>query len=118
MLVNTFAMSSLSYCSLVWNFSSAQSINKIHNLQKRALHFLLNGFGSTYEDLLEKSGLPNMNSRSQKTLCTEICKTLNLLNSGYMNDTFKLRYTSRLTGEKYKPNLENPKPNQATFGAT
>ena len=79
---------------------------------------MLNGFGSTYEDLLEKSGLPNMNSRIQKTLCTEICKTLNLLNSGYMNDTFKLRYTSRLTGEKYKPNLENPKPNQATFGAT
>ena len=33
-----------------------------------------------------------------------------------MNDIFKLRYTDRLTREKYKLNLEIPKPNQATFG--
>ena len=41
---------------LVLNFSSAQSLNKIENLQKKALHFLLNNYDSTYEDLLEKSG--------------------------------------------------------------
>ena len=35
-----------------------------------------------------------------------------------MNDIFKLRYTDRLTREKYKLNLEIPKPNQATFGAS
>ena len=34
-LVNTFVMSNFNYCSLVWNFSSAQSLNKIENLQKR-----------------------------------------------------------------------------------
>ena len=33
-----------------------------------------------------------------------------------MNDIFKLRNTDRLTREKYKLNLEIPKPNQATFG--
>ena len=33
-LVNTFVMSNFNYCSLVWNFSSAQSLNKIENLQK------------------------------------------------------------------------------------
>ena len=33
-LVNIFAMSDFSYCSLVWIFSSAQSLNKIENLQK------------------------------------------------------------------------------------
>ena len=42
LLVNTFVMSNFNYCSLVWNFSSAQSLNKIENIQKRALHFLLN----------------------------------------------------------------------------
>ena len=41
-LVNTFVMSNFNYCSLVWNFSSAQSLNKIENLQKRALCFLKN----------------------------------------------------------------------------
>ena len=33
-LVNIFAMSDFSYCSLVWIFSSAPSLNKIENLQK------------------------------------------------------------------------------------
>ena len=53
-LVSIFVMSNFSYCSLVWNFCSAQSLNKIENLQKRALRFLLNDYDSTYEDLLEK----------------------------------------------------------------
>ena len=84
MLVNTFVMSNFNYCSLVWNFSSAQSLNKIENLQKRALQFLLNNYGSTYEDLLEKSGCPNMNLRRQRRLCIEIYKILNQLNPGYI----------------------------------
>ena len=43
-------------------------------------------------------------------------KFLNESTPGYMNDIFKLRNTDRLTREKYKLNLEIPKPNQATFG--
>ena len=77
MLVNTFVKLNFNYCSLVWNFSSAQSLSKIENLQKRALHFLLNDYDSTNEDLLEKSGYPNMNLRRQRTLCIEMNKTLN-----------------------------------------
>ena len=68
-------------------------------------------------------GCPNMNLSRQSTLRIEIYKTLNKLNPGYMNDVFTLRNTfqipgntSRLTREKYKLNLEIPKPNQATFG--
>ena len=76
----------------------------------------MNDYDSTCEDLLEKSGYPNMNLRRQKTMCIEIYKTLNELNPGYMNDIFKLRNTDRLTREKYKLNLEIPKPNQGTFG--
>ena len=33
-----------------------------------------------------------------------------------MNDNFKLRNIDRLAREKYKLNLEIPKPNQVTFG--
>ena len=90
MPVNTFVkvFSNFNYCSLGWNFSSAQSLNKIENLQKRAVRFLLDDYGSTYEDLLEKSGYPNMNLKRQRTLCIEIYKTLNKLNPGYMNMTF------------------------------
>ena len=99
-LVNTFVMSNFNYCSLVWNFSSAQSLNKIENLQKRALRFLLNDYNSAYEDLLVKSGYINMNLWRQRTLCIEIYKTLNKLNPGYMNDIFKLRNTDRENSRK------------------
>ena len=34
-------------------FSSAESVSKIENLQKRALLFLYNCFEASYEDLLE-----------------------------------------------------------------
>ena len=70
-------MSNFSYCTLGWNLSSAQLLNKIENLQNRALSLLLNNYDSTYEDLLEKSGYPNMNLRRQRTLCIEMNKTLN-----------------------------------------
>ena len=76
-LVNTFVMSNFNYCCLAWNFSIAQSLSKIENLQKRALYFLLNDYDNIYEDLLEKSGYPNMNLRRHRTLCIEIYKTLN-----------------------------------------
>ena len=88
------------------DFSSAQSLNKIEKLQKRALRFLLNDYDSTYEDLLEKSSYPNMDLRRQGTLCIEIYKTLNKSNPYYMNDIIKLRNTDRLTRRKYKLNLE------------
>ena len=85
-LVNTFVMSNFNYCSLVWNFSSAPSLNKIENLQKRALPFLLNDYDSTHEDLLKKSDYPNMNLRRQRKPCIEIYKTLNKLNPGYLKN--------------------------------
>ena len=105
-LINTFVMSNFNYHSLVWNFSSAQLLNKIKNLKKRAFRFLLNDFDTTYEDMLEKSDYRNINLKRQRTLYIEIYKTLTKLNPGY-----KLRNTDRLTREKYKLNLEILKPN-------
>ena len=67
-------MSNSNYYSQVQNFSSTQSLNKIENLQKRALRLLLNDYDGTYEDRLEKSGRPNMNLSRQRTLCIEFTK--------------------------------------------
>ena len=99
-LVNIIVMAHFNYCSLVWKFTSAQSLIKIGNLQKRALRFLLNDYGSTYEDLLEEYSYPHINLRGPRTLCLEIYKTLNKLNPGYMNDIFKLRNTDRRIREE------------------
>ena len=102
-------MSIFHCCPLVWNFSSAQILKKkVENLQIRELPFLLNYYGSFNENLLEKSGCPNMNLRRQRkvTLCV----------TGYMNESFKLTNIDNLIHGKYKPNLKIPNPNQVTLG--
>ena len=56
-----------------------------------------------------------MNVRRLRTLCVEICKTLNDLNPSFMNDNFKLKINRREFRDKYKLNLDILKWNQRTF---
>ena len=97
-------------------FSSAQSVNKIENLQKRALCFLCDDFEASYEDLLSKGGKSTVNVRILRTLCVEIYKTLNDLNPSFMNNVFNLKINGREVRDKYKLNLDIPKWNQKTYG--
>ena len=56
-LVNSFICSNVNYCPLVWMLSHKKSLDKIKSLHKRALRFFLNDYVSSYEQLLEKSGM-------------------------------------------------------------
>ena len=60
----------------------------------------MNGYDSTYADLLEKPGYTNLNLTRQRILCIEMYKVLNKLSPNYINDIFKFRNTDRLTREK------------------
>ena len=77
-------MSNFNYCSLVWMFSPAKSLNRIENIQKGVLRFLLDDYESTYEQLLNKAGRSSMSINRLRTLCVEIYKTLNELNPSFM----------------------------------
>ena len=89
-------MANFNYCPLVWMFSSASSLKKIKNLQKRALRFLYNDYDISYEELLLKSDTATMNVNRLRTLWSEIYKTINNLNSEFMRELFSLRETSTL----------------------
>ena len=52
--INSYIISNFNYRPLVWMFSSTKSLNKIENLQNRALRFLYDDFEASYEDLLPK----------------------------------------------------------------
>ena len=93
-------------------FSSTQPLNKIENLQKRALRFLYNDFEASYEDLLSKGGKFKINFRRLRTLCVEIYKTLIDLNPSFMNNIFELKINGKEVRDKYKLNLYIPKWNQ------
>ena len=61
-------MANFNYCPLVWMFSSAVSLKKIKNLQKRALRFLYKSCNTSYKDLLLKSGFSSMNVKRLRML--------------------------------------------------
>ena len=115
-LINSFILSNFNYCSLVWSITSAKSLNKFENLQKRPLRFLHNDYSSLYEELFKKSGKSTVNISNYHSLCIEIFKTLSDINLSFIKDIFQLRMTTRPTREKYKLNLEIPKSNQVRFG--
>ena len=115
-MINSFTLSNIDYCPFVWSISSAKSLNKVENLQKRALRFLHNDYSSSYKELLKKSGKSTVNVSNYRSLCIEILKTLNDINPSFIKDIFKLRMTNRPTREKYKLNLEIPKSNRVRFG--
>ena len=76
-LANSFIYSNVLLCPIVWMFSSKRSLNKIENLPKRALCFVLDDYTSSYKLLLEKSGKPTMNVAREILLCIEVYKTFN-----------------------------------------
>ena len=110
-------MGNLNYCPLVWMFSSASSLKKIENLQKRALRFLYNDYEISYKELLLKSDRATMNLNRLRMLCTEIYKTINNLHPEFMRDLLSLRETSGVVREKYMLNLNIPVHKQVTFGS-
>ena len=75
-LINSFIHGNFNYCPLVWDFCSKNSLNKIENIQKRALRFLLNDYESDYKTLLRKSNKCTMEVRRLKTLVLETFKII------------------------------------------
>ena len=96
--------------------SIVKSLNKIENLQKQALRFMLSEYESSYDELLRLSGGCTINVILKRNLCVEIYKTLNDLNPSFMREIFETRKTKTAVRERYKINLEIPRVNQASFG--
>ena len=115
-LIQSFIFSNFNYCPLVWHFSSSKSLQKMENIQKRALRFLLDDNDSTYEELLVKSNNNFMSVKRLKVLCTEIYKTLKNLNPSYMSDIFQFSESNRPVRSQNLNNLSVPKRRSHRFG--
>ena len=70
--INSHFMANFKYCPLVWMFSSASSLKKIENFQKRALRFLYINYEISYKELLLKSDRATMNVNRLRILCIKI----------------------------------------------
>ena len=96
--------------------TNAKSVHKIEAIQKRALHFKINDYETSYKNLLKKSGNRSMNLRRTRSLCIEMYNTINNLNPEFMKNLFKVFKTNTPQREQYKLNLEISKSNQVVFG--
>ena len=91
-----------------------KSPQKIEKLEDRALRFLYNDHKSSYNDLVLKSGRCTMQVSRQRALCTEIYKTMNILNLPFMKNFFAFRSSHYSSRTPY--DFKHIRPNQGTFG--
>ena len=89
-----------------------KSINKIENMQKRALRFLLIDYSSDHETLLKKTNKCTMEVKRLRLLALEIFKSFNENCPTFIKDYFEKNENS--VSKKY--NLKIPIRNSATFG--
>ena len=92
------------------------SLNKVENLQKRALRFLHNYYSSSYKELFKKVRKKHRVRFNYRSLCIEIFKTLNDVNPSFIKDIFQLRMTNCTIRKKYELNPEISKSYQVRFG--
>ena len=88
-LINCFINANFNYCPIVWHFSSRESINKIENIQKRALKFLLNHYSSDYETLLKKTNKCTMKVKRLRLLAVEIFKVFSENSPNFIKGYFE-----------------------------
>ena len=86
-------------------------------MQKTALRFLYDNYGSSYESILKIAGKSTVNVNRLRSLCIEIFKTLSNTNPAFMNEVFELRKTNSALRNQYKLNLDVPIINEVSFGA-
>ena len=93
-------------------FSSTKCFNKTKSLQNGELCYLYNDYESPYDTLLAKSGKVSIKVSRLRSFCVEIYKSINSINSCFINEIFRLRVTNRAARSQYRLNIDIPKVNQ------
>ena len=92
--MNAFISSQFNYCPLVWMCHNRSPNTQINNIHHIALSIVYRDHTSSFETLLEKSGLISIHHRNIQLRSTEIFKTLNNLSPSIMSEIFKLKKTT------------------------
>ena len=84
-------------------FTSKSPLNRLEDIQRRALRFVLCDYDSCYENLLTAASVPGIRVNLLRYLAIEVFKCVNGLNPDYLNkmihkksSPYELRDTSIL----------------------
>ena len=102
------------YCSSVWHFCGARNADKVDNLNKRILRFILQDYSSPYDILLSTVNLKSLFIRRLHGFMITY-KSLFFMNyPGYLKDMFTVRSSSYNFRRNHILALPNPKT--TTYG--
>ena len=98
LVFNAVIKSHLSYCPLIWMFSSRRSNNLINRIHKRSLRIVYNDTSSTFQELLQRNRSVSIHHKNIQTLTTEVFTAVNNICPPIMKTFFdfsKNRYNIR-----------------------
>ena len=84
-IYKSFIMSNFNFCPVVWMFTSKSSLNRLEDIQRRALRFVLCDYDSCYENLLTAASVHGIRINLLRCLAIEVFKCVNGLNPDYLN---------------------------------
>ena len=114
-LYKAFILPHFYYCSSVWHFCGARNADKVDNLNKRILRFILQDYSSPYDILRSKVNMKSLFIRRIQNFMITLYKSLFFMNyPGYFKDMFTLRSSSHNLQGNHILALRNPKT--TTYG--
>ena len=75
-------------------FTCKKSLDRIENIQKRALRFVLDDYESSYHDLLIQCEVPGIKIMTLRLLAIDVFKCVNKLNPEYLSEMFTIKKMS------------------------
>ena len=89
-IVRSFIISQFLYCSILFLFCRRFYSDRMDKIVYRALKVVFSDYSSSYEELLTRSNLKNLEIQRQKALLCEIYKSINDIGPTYMRDIFMI----------------------------
>ena len=90
-IYKSFIMSNFIFCPIVWLFTCNKSLDRIENIQNRALRFVLDDYESGYHDLLIQCEVSGIKIMTLRLLAIEVFECVNKLNPEYLNEMFAIK---------------------------
>ncbi len=85
-------LSNFNYCLITWHFCEKTSTKKIEVMQERELLFMFYDRTSIHSSLLAKCNYTTLHISCIKAITSDVFKSLNNLNSNFMNEMFQVKY--------------------------
>ncbi len=112
-ILQSFIRSNFTYCCHIWYFCSPTLREKVEKIQFRGLRYVYNDYDSSYEALLERSGLQSIDLLIQKTILVEIFKSLHNIGAAYLANLFTFGKNSTRSNNM---DLFVPRVKSSTYG--